>query len=299
MFMKRCKTLCNKWSFQYLLSMTSLPNSTLISSCSTMVPESIMSLIWNIFHFLRIIPKPGSGCINKIALSTWIILILAAGLFMCYVDFVLTGESRTLSETITYFLQDILIPLQSLLIIKELASLADLQSDLKTTCLYPKHPHYCLIIAIIHFISISFFICTDILRYSTSTVQLYFVAEGIQYLLNFLLTFAARLVIGVAASKLCKGIEDNLPTVGIENIQITIGPMVMEYQNIKTKLSFLLFTNFTVDTILLTAFAYYISKYSDMIFIPYLLYIMLQLSYIVYALDDCFSTLQSSLPTLR
>ena len=266
-----------------------------------MVNESIMSLIWNIFHFLRIIPNPGSGCFNKIALSMWIILMITSGLYLCYFDFFLSGQSRPISVTITYLLQGTLIPLQSLLIIKELSSLADLQTDFKNTFLYPKHSLYCLIITSIHFISISFYIYNEIIisDYSNPMLQCYLVAEGIQYLMNFLLIFACRLIIGVAASKLCKGIEDSLATVGIENIQITIGPMVLEYQNIKTKLSFLLFTIFTVDTILLTAFAYYICKYSDLIFIPYLLYLILQMSYIAYVLDDCYSTLQSSLPTLR
>ena len=266
----------------------------MFSSCSTLVRESIMLLIWNIFHFLGLIPKPGSGCINKIALSSWLILIVAAGLFMCYHD--LRAESLTLSDIISYLLQDTLIPLQSLLIIKELASLADLQTDLKTTCLEPKPPFYCLMIASIHFTAISYY------TYEESLINedyIYLAAEGIQFLVNFLSTLAARLVVGVAASKLCKGIEDNLPTVGIGNIQITIGPMVLEYKKIKTKLSFLLFTIFTVDTILLTAFGYYISKYYALVFIPYLLYLILQLSYIAYVPDDCFSTLQSSLPTLR
>ena len=270
-----------------------------------MVHESIILWIWNIFFFFRVIPKPGSGCINKIALSAWIILIITTGLFLCYYEFYYCAEPLTLSETITYLLQQTLIPLQSLLIIKELASLEDLQRDLKNTFLYPKHPFYCLIITTMHFMSISLFMYRDISIVPEETMssnymlQGYFVAQGIQYLINFLIIFASRLIIGVAASKLCKGIEDSLPTVAIQNIQITVGPAVLEYQNIKTKLSFLLFTIFTVDTILLTTFAYYICKYSALAFIPYLFYIMLQLSYIAYVLQECFSTLKSSLPTLR
>ena len=127
----------------------------------------------------------------------------------------------------------------------------------------------------------------------------YCVAIGLQYSMNFLLNTAARLVIGVAVNRLCKGIEDSLPTVGMENIQITIGPMISEYKIIKAKLSSLLFSLFTVDTILFTAFAYYVTKFFSWGYIPYCFYFMLQLYYIAYVLDECYSTLKASLPTLR
>ena len=274
-----------------------------------MVCERIMLLIWNIFNFLRIIPKPGSGCINKIVLTMWLILIITVGLFLCYIDFYMNptqyGVSYTLSETITYLLNDTLIPLQSLLIIKGLASLAELQQDFKTTSLYPQHPLYCLIITIIHFTSIIILIYYYFVSGEDygGLDKCYYVATlssiSLCYLVNFLLISAARLVIGVAVSRLCKGIEDSLPTVGIENIQITIGPVISEYKIIKAKLSFLLFSLFTVDTILFTAFAYYVTKFFSWGYIPYCFYFMLQLYYIAYVLDECYSTLKASLPTLR
>ena len=268
-----------------------------------MVRESIMPLIWNIFHFLRIIPKPGfSGCINKIAITMWLILIITMGSYQCFFDFYISGESYTLSETVTYLLNDTLIPLESLLIIKELTSLAELHRDLKTSY-YPKYPLYCLFTTTMHLIAIPMLLYFEILISEvfvySNMYNFYFVAAFVQFLMSFLLISAARLVIGAAVNGLCKGIDDSLPTVGIENIQITIGPMVSEYKSTKTKLSLLLFYMFTVDTILLTTWAYYISKYFSFGFIPYLFYIMLQLSYIAYVLDECYSTLKSSLPTLR
>ena len=75
---------------------------------------------------------------------------------------------------------------------------------------------------------------SDTSLYIEHMLHCYFVAEGIHYLINFLLSLAARLVIGVAASKLCNSIERTLPTVGMENIQITIGPIVLEYKTLKT-----------------------------------------------------------------
>ena len=270
-----------------------------------MVQESIMFLIWNIFHFLRIIPKPGAGFINKIVLTMWLIMIITVGSFLCYFDFYFSGQSYTLSETITYLINDALIPFESLLIINELASLAELQWDLKTTLLYPKWPWYCLITTSMHFTSIPMLIYYEMVfseedyEEDSFMYKCYFVAVGLQYLMNFLLNSAASLVIGVAVSRLCKGVEDSLPNVGIENIQITIGLIISEYIIIKTKLSFLLFSLFIVNTILLTASSYYISKYFSWGYIPYLFYIMLQLSYIAYVLDECYSTLKASLPTLR
>ena len=128
-----------------------------------MVCERIMSLIWNIFHFLRIIPKPGSGCINKIVLTMLLILIITSALFICYIDFYIYGESYTLSQTIPYLINDILIPLQSLLVIKGFASMAELH--LNTISLYPKHPFHCLIITSVHFPSIPILIYNDFVSY--------------------------------------------------------------------------------------------------------------------------------------
>ena len=270
-----------------------------------MVCERIMPLIWNIFHFLRIISKPDSGCINKIVFTMWVVLIITVGLFICYIDFFIYGETYTVSETVTFLLIDTLIPLQSLLVIKELASMAELQRDFKSLCLYPKHPFYYLIITSYHFTSlliIIYYLFTEASFYS-GLDQCYYVAMLstmlLFYILNFLLISAARLVIGVAVSRLCKGIEDCLLTVGMENIQITICPMISEYKLIKAKLSSLLFTSFTVDTILLTAFSYYIAMIFTWGYIPYLFYIMLHLFYIANVLDESYSALKSSLPTLR
>ena len=267
-----------------------------------MVHERIMPFIWNIFHFLRIIPKPGSGCINKIALTMWLILIKTVGSFIYYFDFDFRRESYTLSQTIIFVLFDILIPLQSSLIIKQLASLTELHRDLKTS-LYPKYPIFCLITTSMHLTAIPMRLYSEIQAYEeihySLMYQCYFGAAVVQLLLNFLLNTAARLVIGVAVNRLCKNIEDSFPIVGMENVQITIGPLILEYKRIKTKLSFLLLSLFTYDTILLTAFAYVIITYFAWGVIPYLFYIMLQLSYNAYVLDECYSTLKASLPTLR
>ena len=190
-------------------------------------------LIWNTFHFLRIIPKPSSGCINKIFLTILLILIITVGLFICYFDFYIYpthyGVSYTFSETITYLLNDILIPLQSLLVIKGFASLEDLQTDLKTLSLYPKHPLYCLIITSIHFTSILILIYYDFVSdesfYGNLDKCYYVVMLSTMllcYLLNFLLVSAARLVIGVAVNRLCKGIDESLPIVGFVHIHTEI-----------------------------------------------------------------------------
>ena len=262
-----------------------------------MVYGRIMSLIWNIFHFLRIIPKPGSGCINKIALTMWLLLFITTGFLICFYDLYITdGYTYTLSELITYLLNDILIPLESLIVIKELASLGELQTT--TFSLNPRCSFYFLLITIIHFISlliVLYFMTLDFPMYD----DWYFVVTGIQYLAYFLLMTATRLVIGAAVNKLCTSIVEGLPTVGFENIQITIAPMILEYQTLKTKLSFLLFTTFTADVILMTAYGYYIAKYSAYSYILFFCYIIFNLSYIAFVLDDCYSTLKSALPTCR
>ena len=268
-----------------------------------MTNGSIMAWIWNFYNFLGLIPKPNSGWTNKIALTLWLILIITTGVFIGCFDFYSFGKLFTISDTITYMLIDVLIPLQSLLIIKELVSLAELLRDLKTTSIHPKYPFYSLTLTIMHLTSYAIVMYNEIRiakdKIHDTIYKLHFVVMGLQFLLNFLLISAARLVIGVAVNKLCTSMEDSLPTAGAENIQITVGPIVLEHKKMKTKLSFLLFIMFTVDTILLISFAYYIFKFSLYGFIPYLIYIMLQLSYIAYALDDCYSTLKSSLPTLR
>ena len=262
-----------------------------------------MPLIWNIFHFLRIIPKAGSAWTNKIVLTLWQILILTSGVFICCYEFYLSGRHYTISDTITYLLNDILIPLQSLLIIKEFATLAELQRDLEITSLYPKYPFYSLILTILHLASLIIVLYFEIMFSKENTFSIisicYFFATGILYLLNLLLISATRLVIGVAVNNLCTSIEDSLQTVGAEIIEMTFEPLTMKYKEMRTKLSFLLFSIFTVDTIQFTAFAYYIFKYSLYGFIPYLIYFMLQLFYIAYVLDDCYSTLKSSLPIFR
>ena len=129
------------------------------------------------------------------------------GSFLCFFKFFFCGESYTLFEMITYLIND---ALESFLIIKELASLAELQWDLKTTVLYPKWPWYCLITTSMYFTSIPLLMYYEMFfseedNYSF-IYKCYFVAVGLHYLMNFLLNTAARLFIGVAVSRLCKNI---------------------------------------------------------------------------------------------
>ena len=257
-----------------------------------------MSLLWNIFYFLRIIPKPGSGCCNKIALTMWLLLFITTGFLICFYDFYITPiSSYTFSEIITYLLNDVLIPLESLLVIKELASLGELQTTIKG--LNPRRPFYFLLISMIHFISLLIVVLFMTVFGIVGYDKWYSVATGLQYLPYFLLMTAARLVIGAAVNELCNSIDDSLPTVGLENIQITIAPIILEYQTLKTKLSFLLFTTFTADVILMTSYGYYIAKYRAYNYILFFCYIIFNLSYIAFVLDDCCSSLKSALPTCR
>ena len=268
-----------------------------------------MTLIWNICHFLRIIPRPGSNppdnCISKIALIMWLMLILTVGGYMSFYNLYCNGELCTFSsysQMVTFLLSDVLILLQSLLLIKELSSLTDLSTDLNTFPMPPKYSRFCLLLTMLH--GTSFIIeYSEILLYEEDMYDIeylfYFVALGILYLLNFLLMSVARIVIGVTVNTLCKSLEDRLSTLSMANIELTIAPIVLEYRMLKTKLSFLLFGMFTVDVIMLISYAYFISKQMSYELSPYLLYRILHLSYIAIVLDDCYTALKSALPTCR
>ena len=243
----------------------------MFSYCLTMFCGSIMTLIWNIFHFLRIIPRPGSNppedCISKIALIMWLILILTLGVYMSIFDFYCDGKFCTYSsysQMVTYLLGDVLFSLQSLILIKELSSLTELPTEFNTSPMPPKYSLCCFFLIMLH--GTSFII----LEYSGIMFNfdnlkdimyiLYYVAFGISSLLNFFLMSAARLVIGVTVNTLCKSLEDRLSTLSMANFELTIAPIVLEYRMLKTKLSFLLFGIFTVDVIMLIATAYFTFK---------------------------------------
>ena len=264
---------------------------------------SIMSLVWSIFHFLRIIPKPGSKYINKLALIVWLILITICTAVVLAEDFWYDGKFRTFlskAAIVATLLSDLLGPLQSVLVIIKISALVEIQIDLKTKLLSPKYPLLFLLTTMLYFISIIFIQYYFIKEYIRNTYSIWSVIFfGIQYLLNFLILTSARIIIGVTVNKFCRSIENLSESVSPENIQITMIPMVIEYKMLKDQLSFLLFAIFTVDVIQLTANAYFVTKSMVFDFLPFVFYLILQLTYIAFVMDDCFSALKSTLPMLR
>ena len=70
--------------------------------------------------------------------------------------------------------------------------------------------------------------------------------------------------------------------------------------NLKSNLQPLLLMIFATDTTLLTCVSYLALKdQNGLYFVPYLPYTILQLSYIVYTLEDCHDQLKSSVDKLR
>ena len=272
---------------------------------AAMACGGVMSLVWNIFHFLRIIPKPGTKHINKIALTVWLMLITICTAVVLAEDFLYDGKLRTdLSKAtiVATLLSDLLGPLQSVIVIITSSALIDIKMNLNTKLFGPKYPWLFLLTTILHLISIIFIQHYMIKAFVNRILSIwYIISFGIQYLLNFLILTSARTLIGLTVNKFCKSIEDCSGTVCPENIQITTNLMITEYKMLKEQLSFLLFAMFSVDVIQLTSIAYFVTSAiaSNFHFLPFVFYLILQLTYIAFVIDDCYSALKSSLPMLR
>ena len=263
--------------------------------------ESIMSVVWNIFHFFRIIPAPGSTYTNKIAYIMWLLLIIACTLAILNEELYCCGQisSYSTSKLIATLMDDLLVPLQSVLVIKAVAALGEAKQELKTILMNPKYSLFCLFTTILQLTAYLVVQFCMITANETGHI-LYFVAWGLQLAMNFLITSASRVIIGVLMNRLCKNIEDCSGIVCPENIQSTISPIITEYRLLQELLSFLLLSVVALDVIMLTSGSYYLATaVGSYYIIPYILYHIFQLLYIAFVLDDCYSNLNTTLPILR
>ena len=269
-----------------------------------MVCGSIMPWVWNIFQLLRIIPDPtGSKYINRTALIGWLVLITTCTVVVLVEEFYCDGQLCTFpsnSYMITALLSDVLVPLQSMLLIKEIAALAEEGRDLKSILLFPASPCLWLMTTILHFASFQFLQYYIIRQYEDKMTSIMFVvAFEILLVMHLLIMSAARAIIGVLVNRFYKNLDDCSATVSSENIQITVTPIITEYKTLKELLKLMLFGIFTVDVILLTSNAYFVTKVSEYDLLPFTLYLACELSYIAFVLDDCYSMLKSTLPIFR
>ena len=262
---------------------------------------SIMSLMWNIFYFLRIIPEPSSKYINKIALMMWLIIIIACAVFLFLTDFYCSGKLcpfPSYSLMVTSFLYNTLHPLQSVLVLSVVAALANTIRDLRTDLVYPKYP--------------AFFLLTTLVDFTSSGLEQHYFYTGFPicmwcaaaYLilstLHSVIISAARAIIGVTVNRFCKNIEECFAVIAPEIIQAIMAPIITEYKILKEQLSFLLLTLYTADVILLTSHAYLVAHALEYWFLLVsALYLILQMYYIAFVVDDCYLTLKSTLPILR
>ena len=225
----------------------------------------------------------------------WLILIIACTLAILVGDLYCSGQicSYTTSKSVTILLVDLLVPLQSMLVFKAVASVAESIIDLQTIQINPKYSFFCLLTTIFQFTS-----CIGATFENRPTW--YNVAWVIQIAVNFLITSASRIIIGVLINRLCKNISDSSSILSPENISITIAPIITEYKLLQEVFSFLLFSIVPLDVIMMTSDTYFLTKsvesYSR---IPYILYPTFELFYIAFVMDDCYSSLKSTLPLLR
>ena len=258
-----------------------------------------MEVVWNIFHFLRIIPESESIYINKVAFIMWLILIIACTLAILVGDLYCSGQicSYATSKMATFLLCDLLVPLQSMLVFRAVASVAEESKiELKTIKTNPKYSIFCLLTTIFQFTSC---IVSVILPYENGNTW-YNVAWVIQIAVNFLITSASRIIIGVLINRLCKNIADSFAILSLENINITIAPIITDYKLLQDVLSFLLFSIVALDVVMVTSNAYFLIKVVESYFmIPFILYLTFELFYIAFVMDDCYSDLKSTLPLLR
>ena len=260
-----------------------------------------MPLMWNIFYFLRIIPKPGTKYINKIALMMWLIIIIACAVFLFLNDFYCSGQLCSFpsySYVVSGFLYDTLHPLQSVLVLCVVAALANKIRDLRTDLVYPKYPVFFLLTTLLNFTSAGL---EQLYSYTGSPLCIWCaVAYSILSTLHLVIISAARAIIGVTVNRFCNDVEECFAVIAPENIQVIMAPIITEYKILKEQLSFLLLTLYTADVILLTAHVYLVAhdlKY--WFFLVSALYLILQLSYIAFVVDNCYSALKSTLPILR
>lgn len=256
-------------------------------------------IVWRTLEILKLIPSQNAPWLNGIGLVVWMLNISTAGIYMSIFDPDLRATSNlSFSSLLVILFLDILQPLQEVLSFLAVAVFVKQQKLWQDVCsLIPQRPWHLLIRTVFQVGAFSLLAYYYVPRYSDPWFQL---AISCTNIFNVLVMSTAVFAIGLGASRFCRNVQEITGTESVECLKITYLPMLKEFQNLKQHLQPMLLVIFAMDSTLLTGVAYIVSKdRTGLILLPYVLYIILNLSYIVYVLADCLDNLKSLVEKLR
>lgn len=246
---------------------------------------------------LRLIPAPDSKWSNWIGCALWMLTGIGstvANSVLYYKDNPI--DSANFAKQFAYIGMDIFQPFQSFCGILLIKLFVDKNRHQVTSrAIIPKNPWFFLTTMAFQLVSMVYYICIN----APSFKDYGWIFYSLFLLHNTIVMLTFVLVLGVAANSFSKMIKNYENIVTLNNFEEIFLDIIEEFQGFKQHLQPMLFMLFLSGVILVTLNGYILIKDGYFNTIPYQVYLLLQMSYVTYTLDDCFNEFKSTLLWLR
>ena len=258
------------------------------------------STFWKFFERLRLIPVPDSRWGNRISNAVWV--LIAMGSFIPFQVLYYKDNDITklnVSKQIAYILIDVILPIQSISGILLIALFVNKQRHLVQTTLItiPKRPWFFTLMTAVQLASAIFYIFAMATVYHFTLADLLCLSSA--WVVNVIVLLTLNLVLGVFANSLSSLMNDTAGLETLENFEEIFVKIIKEFGLFKHNLQPITLMIFISNVILVTIMGYLLIADQSYQTLVYLGFLMLQMSYITYILDDCYTEFKSTVPRLR
>jgi hypothetical protein len=260
-----------------------------------------MSNILAVLSFFKFIPGLRNKWADSLGLLFWSVLSSVFGVVMIIKDIPMFEEALTsLPYLISFVTSDILNTFTVSLMLFCLAYFIKKNPHLllESQPLMPRRCIHLLLCTLFHLVAYFLmangfvFVCTDAV-YCVSTYMVFFCA------IASLLTMSTG--VGIASASFVKNAEVAADVSNFETLEKMSKQMIREFKTMKTGMGPMLFLLFNTKILTLITFSYMIIHSKDL-FVTYAgfaPYITLELSYIIFVLDDVFEAFKDTKKSLR
>ena len=261
--------------------------------------KNCWTFLFKLFVFLRILPASEPNRCNIVMVICWTLFGVLTGAIALYsfyyqVDF--AAGDFSVSKQFSYVVADLLITLQGILGFAMIAYL--LQNNPLVTdqgCVCPQRPWFFVIESVL---GVGSLIPQVAFFYGGQNKVLYYTSCTLWWMMKNTSMTSLVYVIGVASTQFIDMIEEVADSLTRETVE-DFRDVLARCRELKERLQPMLLFIICADLLNLILNTFLILHNETYVIIPYTVQLMLEMTYIVYVIDDCHLKLKSTLPGIR